>query len=180
MIKIKVGTLNPVKLTAVREALQLYPKLFPALELSGMDINSGKFGHPKNIEETVAGAIARAKAAFQECDYSIGLEGGLIEVPHSFSGYMETSVCAIYDGKQFYLGLGPAFEWPKQVTAKILKGEADASMAFKQLGLTKEEKLGAVSGGINGFLTAGRLPREESLKDSVIMAMIYLERPELN
>jgi non-canonical (house-cleaning) NTP pyrophosphatase len=62
----------------------------------------------------------------------------------------------------------------------ILTGETDASSAFKKLNLTKEEKLGAIKGGINGFLTDGRMTREEQIQSSIINALIYLEHPELN
>ena len=177
-MKITVGSKNQTKITAVKEALALYPKLFPNPEIFGVEINVELYGHPKNIEETVQGAIERARKAFVDCDYSFGLEGGLIEVPLSKTGYMEVGVCAIYDGKNFHLGLSPAFEWPKGVTELIVSGKADASQAFKQLGLTNDEKLGAAKGGITGFLTEGRLTREDCLRSSIIMALIHLEHPE--
>ncbi len=177
-MRINVGSKNQTKLTAVEETVALYPKLFPNPEISGVNVEVELYGHPKNIEETVEGAIERAKKAFTDCDYSFGLEGGLIEVPSTKTGYMETGVCAIYDGKNFHLGLAPSFEWPKQVTELIASGKADASQAFKQLGLTTEEKLGAAKGGITGFLTEGRLTREDTLRSSIIMALIHLEHPE--
>ncbi len=177
-MKIAVGSKNQTKVTAVKEAVALYPKLFPAPEVIGVDIEVEIYGHPKNIKETVEGAIERAKKAFVNCDYSFGLEGGLIEVPFTKTGHMETNVCAIYDGENYHLGLAPAFEWPKKVTELILSGKADASQAFKELGLTTEEKLGAAKGGIIGFLTEGRLTREDFTKYSIIMAMIHLEHPE--
>lgn len=177
-MKINVGSKNQTKITAVKEAVALYLKLFPNPEVTGIEVEVELYGHPKNIKETVEGAIERAKKAFINCDYSFGLEGGLIEVPFTKTGYMETGVCAIYDGKNFHLGLAPSFEWPKEVTELIKSGKADASQAFKQLGLTNDEKLGAAKGGITGFLTEGRLTREDSLRDSIIMALIHLEHPE--
>lgn len=63
--------------------------------------------------------------------------------------------------------------------ALILKGEADGSQAFKKLGITDNEKLGAAPGGIIGFLTSGKLTREEQIKQSVITALIQLENPKL-
>lgn len=137
------------------------------------------FGHPKNLKETVEGAVDRAKKAFTDCNYSFGLEGGLLEISEGATGYMEIGMCAIYDGKKIYLGLSPGFEWPKAVTELIVSGNADASQAFKQLGLTEHKKMGAVEGGIIGFLTKGRLTREEQTKQSIIMALIQLERSEL-
>lgn len=177
-MKINVGSKNQTKVKAVEEAVALYPKLFSNPEVIGVGIELELYGHPKSIKETVEGAIERAKKAFMNCNYSFGLEGGLIEVPLTKTGYMETNVCAIYDGENYHLGLAPAFEWPKKVTELILSGKADASSAFRELGLTTEEKLGATEGGITGFLTHGRLTRENTLRDAIIMALIHLEHPE--
>lgn len=178
-MNINVGSKNITKIKAVKDAVALYPKLFPDPVVNGVDVGVDLFGHPKTLKDTIEGAISRAKKAFVGCDYSFGLEGGLMEVPFSKTGFMEIGACAICDGKSIHLGLGPSYEWPKEVTKIILDGKADASQAFKQLGLTNHEKLGAVEGGIVGFLTEGRLTREEFTKYSIIMAMIHLERPEL-
>ncbi len=102
-----------------------------------------------------------------------------MEVPFTKTGFMEVGVCAVYDGKNIYLGLSPAFEWPKEVNEMILRGEADASQAFKLVGFTEHEKLGAMDGGIAGFLTKGRMTREIQTKYSIITALIQLERKEL-
>lgn len=177
-MKIKVGSKNKTKIQAVHDAITLYPNLFSKPEITGIDVEVELFGHPKNIKETMQGAVERAKKAFIDCSYSFGLEGGLMEAPFSKSGFMEVGACAIYDGKTFYLGLSPAFEWPEQVTNLILTNKADASQAFKQLGLTHHEKLGAVEGGIIGVLTDGRLTREDFTKYSIIMALIRLEKPD--
>lgn len=176
---ITVGSKNKVKIAAVEEAISMYPKIFSSPEVTELDVGVKLYGHPKNIKETVGGAVDRAKRAFIDCDYSFGIEGGLMEVPLAKTGFMEVGVCAIYDSKNFYLGLSPAFEWPKEVTDLILRGEADASQAFKQLRLTNHEKLGAEKGGIIGYLTEGRLTREAYIKYSIIMALIRLEKKEL-
>ena len=80
--------------------------------------------------------------------------------------------------ENFYIGLGSAFEWPKKVLDLILSDDADGSQAFKMAGYTEQEKLGAVPGGIIGFLTAGRTTREEQTKQSIISAMIEYEHPD--
>lgn len=178
-MKIYIGSQNKIKINAVHEAIMLYPHLFPKPELSGVDVSVPLFGHPKNIKETIEGAIMRAKKAFGTCSYSFGLEGGLLEIPYAQTGFMEVGACAIYDGKKVYLGLSPAFEWPKQVTDLILANKADASKAFKQLGLTHHEKLGAVEGGIIGFLTDGKLTREDFIKYSIMMALIHIDKSEI-
>ena len=179
-MKIHVGSKNRTKIQAVADALKLYPRLFPNPEITGINVDIPLFGHPKNLKETIEGARFRARKAFTECDYSFGIEGGLMEVPYAKTGFMETGACAIYDGKKFYLGLAPAFEWPKKVTALIVSNNADGSQAFKQLGLTRNEKLGSQPGGIIGFLTDNKLTREDFTKYSIIMAIIYLEKPYLH
>ncbi len=175
---IAVGSKNQTKIEAVKQTLFLYPHSFPNPKVKAIDVNLKEFGHPQTLEETIEGAMDRAKQAFVDCDFSFGIEGGLMKVPYSQSGYMETGVCVIYDGTNTYLGLSPAFEWPPEVTKIILKGEADASKAFKDLGYTTHEKLGAVKGGIIGVLTNGRVTREDYTKYAIIMALTQLEKPE--
>ena len=178
-MKINVGSKNKLKIEAVEEAVKLYPDIFGETEIFGIGIDSGLYGHPKNIKETVEGAICRAKKAFSDCDYSFGLEGGLMEVPQTITGFMEVGVCAIYDGKDISLGLSPAFEWPVKVNEMILSGNADASHAFKALGITHHEKIGEAGGGAVGLLTDGKMTREDFTKYSIIMAMVQLEKREM-
>jgi len=180
-MRIHVGSKNITKLAAVRETVRLYPKLFPSPEVVGIDVAVEQFGHPKNMDETVAGAVERAKRAFLGSTYSIGLEGGLMKVPHTASGYLEVGACAVYDGKLFHIGFSPAFEFPSKVVKMILESEGgcDASEAFKRLGLTNEEKIGNVPGGIIGMLTDGRMSREDFSKYSIMMALVQLENSNL-
>lgn len=178
-MKIHVGSKNITKVAAVQMAVAQYPHLFPNAEVIGVDVAVDLFGHPKSMAETVEGAIARAQRAHGDSAYSFGLEGGLIEVPGSVSGYMEVGVCAVFDGTHCKLGFAPAFEWPVKVTEMILRGEADASAAFKKLGYTEHEKLGAVEGGIIGFLTDGRMTREDFTQYSIMMAIIHLDKRDM-
>jgi inosine/xanthosine triphosphatase len=178
-MKINIGSKNKTKIQSVLDAVQLYPNLFPDPHVEGIDVNVDIHGHPKNLKETIEGAIERAKQAFADCDYSFGLEGGLMEVPYSRSGFMEVGACAVYDGEKIHLGLSPAFEWPTEINVMILSGAADTSKAFKELGYTHHEKLGNEAGGIVGFLTDQKMGREDFTKYSIIMALIQLEKPDL-
>ncbi len=177
-MKINVGSQNITKIESVKDAVKMYPGIFPDAEVFGVDVKIEQFGHPKNIQEVVEGAIERAKQAFDNADYSFGIESGLIGVPGSKSGFLETAACAIYDGRNIALGLSPAFEWPRKVTQLILNG-MDGSQAFKKSGLTEHEKAGSLPGGIVGILTKGRMPREDQTRYAIIMAMVQLEHPEL-
>jgi inosine/xanthosine triphosphatase len=175
-MKIGIGSKNKTKIEAVAVTLQDYP-IFSDAEVIGVDVKIEEFGHPKSLEETVAGAINRAKQAYRDHDYGFGIEGGLMAVPQTKSGYMEVAVCAIYDGRQIHLGLSPAYEWPKKVLDKILHKGLDGSQAMKAVGLTQHDKLGEHEGFV-GIFTKGRMDRTEYNRAAVVMALIQLENPE--
>ncbi len=150
--------------------------MFEDAVVSGVDIQIEEFGHPKSLSETVQGAMDRACASLQDADYSFGIESGLVAVPKTKSGYMETTICAIYDGENYSLGMGPAFEWPREMVDLILSGK-DGSQAFKQIGLTSDEKVGTQNGGIH-VLTKGKINRTKLNELAVMMALIHLENKE--
>ena len=172
-MKINVGSKNPTKVGAVTEAFQ-ESKFFNGAEVVSIDVVTEQFGHPITLDVIVKGAMDRARQAYQDCEYSVGVESGLIQVPGTKSGYMEMTVCAIYDGKQFHLGLSPGFEWPKAVTELIVKKGLDGSQALREAGFTDHEKIGTVEGGIWIF-THGKMNRKDYNKLAVIMALIHLE-----
>lgn len=172
-MKIKVGSTNKIKIEAVEEILEDYPHLKDA-EISSVETDSAVSDQPKSLEETVRGAVNRAKGAFKDCKYSIGLESGLMEVPNcSKTGYMDVCVCAIYDGSESHLGLSSAWEVPKNVMCHINDGH-NMTEASVKAGLTQNEKLGAAEGLI-GIMTKGRLTRKDYTKEALRTALIHLE-----
>ena len=174
---IHVGSENRTKVEAVRELTQQYPLLVGA-EVIGMRTISGVSEQPMSLEETVRGAINRARNVFQDCNYSFGIESGLVAVPQTKTRYMDLTVCAIYDGTQPHLGISSAFEYPIKIVEMIVAKRIDVSQAYRQAGLTKENKIGEQEGVI-GLLTKGRLGRKEYTKEAIRMALIHLENPEL-
>jgi non-canonical (house-cleaning) NTP pyrophosphatase len=96
-----------------------------------------------------------------------------MEAPHSQSGYMEVAVCAIYDGAKTYLGLSPAFEWPKNVTEAIIAG-GDAGEALETAGIFKKSDITDEQGAV-GLFTKGRVVRKDQNKLAVVMAIVQLE-----
>lgn len=140
-------------------------------------MNSYVHKQPKNIEQTVQGAINRAKNAFKDCDFSVGLESGLIEVPNTKSGYMDITMCAIYDGKNFHLGGSSVFEYPKSLINLVFNKNCDISEAAKEAGFSHDTNLGKREGMI-GILTKGKLNRKDYSKQAVLTAVIQLLNPE--
>lgn len=176
-MKIIIGTTNRAKIEAVEEIVKDYPHLAEA-EVSGVSVESGVSDQPMSLDETITGAMNRARAAFVGCDYSIGLESGLMPVPYTKGGYMDFSACAIFDGQEFHLGLSSAWEFPdKRVTDLIVKNGLDMSQAINKAGMTNDPKIGAGEGAI-GILTKGRMTRKEYTKQSLRTALIHLEEYE--
>ena len=134
-MKIIVGSKNQVKVGIVQEIVKEYPKLAKA-EVTGVEVPSGVSDQPLSLEEIMEGAINRAKGAYQssECDYSVGIESGLHQVPRA--GYLESTACIFYDRKNIYPGLSASFPCPKNVIDLILNKGLNLSEASYQAGLT--------------------------------------------
>ncbi len=176
-MKIIVASTNPQKIKAVSDTISKYD-FFANANIEGVKVSSGVSDQPKSIEETVQGAINRAKNAFIDADYSFGIESGLMSVPQTKCGVMDVCVCAIYDGKNVHLGLSSAFEPPQKVFDLMHNNGLDMSEACLHVGLTKNPKIGA-SEGLIGILTHGRLDRLAYTAQAVTTAMIHLENAHL-
>lgn len=155
-MKIIVGSKNPTKVDAVRE---VFSTLFPELDVIGMEVSSDISDQPLSMSETIRGAVNRAKNAFVDCDMSIGIEGGLMEVPYSHSGYMQFEACVLFDGTNSYLGFSGAFAVPKDVIETIKNEGINLSAALKKHGYTEHEYVGHDQGLI-GILTKGKIDRK--------------------
>ncbi len=172
-MKINVGSSNEVKVEAVKEVIKDYPILLNA-EVNGVAVEPGVSKQPMGIEEIVRGATNRAINAFHDCDYSVGIEDGLIEIPFTETGYMNISFCVIYDGKESYLGASSLFEYPVQVINLVMEEGLDINQAVHKCGLTNNPKIGSSVGAV-GILTRYRLSRKEYTKQSITTALIRLE-----
>lgn len=174
---VHVGSTNATKINAVLAAFASHER-FRGAEVKGVSVDNPEFDHPKNIEETVVGALNRAAQAFRDCDYGIGIEAGLIAVPHSRTGHMEIAACSIFDGKRHHLGLSPGFEWPTQALHAILHKGLDGSQSLRDAGITDHPKLGT-AGGIIGLLTDGAVDRTKQNEIAVQMALTQILHPDL-
>ena len=82
-LRVAVGSKNPVKLAAVRQA---FFRAFPdrPFVCVGHDVPSGVSDQPWGRDETLKGAIQRAHGALLAetgADYAVGIEGGVVEAP---------------------------------------------------------------------------------------------------
>jgi inosine/xanthosine triphosphatase len=169
MKRIFVASLNTNKIQAVQE-------VFPSFQVKGVAGRSGVREQPLSLDEIIEGAVFRAKSVFRDCEYSVGIEDGIAQVPETRSGYMNFCCCAVYDCRRTYLGLGPAFEYPPQCTKRVVEEVITISEAF--LPLTNKPDIGYEE-GIIGFLTKGRMSRKDYTKLAVEMARVQMDNAHL-
>jgi len=172
-MKIHVGSKNKIKVDAVSELLHDYPHLKNA-EICPFETSSGVADQPKSLEETVRGAMNRAKEVLRDGSYGFGIESGLMKVPGTKSGFMDVCVCAIYDGTEYHIGLSSAWEAPKKVMEYMLSEGLDMNDAAHKAGLTNNPKIGSAE-GLVGIMTKGRLDRKAYTKEAIRTALIHLE-----
>jgi len=171
-MKVKVGSQNPVKIKATKNILK---KLYKKVQIKGVKVDPGVPSQPIGLEQTIKGAINRAQRAYKNCDLSIGIESGLLEAPHTLTGYIDLQWCATYDGKTTTLGVSAGFEYPPQVIKEVKKGKEVGDIMDKITGIQNlGEKTGAIS-----ILTHGLLNRTENTEQCILMAMIPRLNPKL-
>ena len=175
-MKIAVGSGNNVKVEAVKELMDNYDFLKGA-EVSSKAINSGVSDQPKSFDEIITGAKNRAKGVFEDVDLGFGIESGIVEMPHTKSGYMDFTCCVIFDGDKFHIGLSSGFEYPPATVKMVLEEDIDMNEAFFRAGLTEKKDIGSHEGGI-GLLTKGQVKRKDYTKQSIQMALIHLQNKE--
>jgi len=165
-MKVIVGSKNPVKLQATRNVLK---RIYPQMGVQAKNVDSGVPDQPIGLEVTIQGAINRAKNAFsKEFDLAVGIESGLLEVPHSITGYLDLQWCAIYDGEKTTLGVSAGFEYPPMVIEQVLDGVEVGDVMDQVTGV---DRLGQKTGAVS-HLSRGLLDRTGNTEQCVLMAMI--------
>lgn len=174
---VHVGSKNPAKISAVTNTIKDY-SIFEKASVHGFSAPSEISEQPFSLAETIKGAKNRARNCFSGSDYSFGIESGLMEVPETKTGFMDFCVCAIYNGKEYVLGISSAFECPVELINLVKERGITLSQAAKVSNFTEEENIG-YGEGIIGILTKGKVTREGYTKQAIQMAMIQLENKEL-
>jgi len=165
-LKVIVGSKNPVKINATNNILR---KIYGDIEIESKNADSGVPDQPFGLEQTIKGAINRAKNAYSEgFDLSIGIESGLMETPNSTTGYIDLQWCAIFDGDKITIGVSSGFEYPPEVVKEVLNGIEVGDVMDRVTGVNDlGQKKGAVS-----HLSHGLLDRTENTEQCVLTAMI--------
>ncbi|MBF0246094.1 MAG: DUF84 family protein [Planctomycetes bacterium] len=167
-----MGSLNPVKLEAVRMALSGW-NLFGESEIFAVEVSSGIRAQPLGMEETTLGALNRAQGAAAFAPVGFGLEDGLLSWPDSSGCWVNICVCAVVFGQERHLGLSSGFEIPDDVARVILDEGTDLGEALKKSGRAGHRHVGKEQGAV-GLFSNGRLDRREYAAQAVRCALITL------
>lgn len=173
MIKIVVGSNNPVKISAAKAAICSVLSL-KDVECEGISAPSGVAEQPMTSVETREGAINRVKYC-QECmqaDFYVAIEGGvdLFEYGPATFAYI-----VIADKQRMSIGRSCHLPLPTKVYQALQHGE-ELGHVMDRLFNTEnvKQKQGAI-----GLLTNGQATRESVYTQAAILAMAPFVNPEL-
>lgn len=174
MLRVAVGSTNPVKIKAVCSA---FAKMGLDAEVTGVEVDSKVSEQPFSDEETIEGAINRARAALKSAqgapfDYGIGLEGGVVQTPY---GMFVCNWGAVVNAREVTgIGGGHRVLLPPALVDGLNKGEELGDVIDVWAGgknIKKKE-------GTIGILTGNHITREAMFHDVVITAFTRFLFPE--
>ena len=166
--RVAVGSTNPVKVGAARAVLS---RLVADVEVRGVSVPSGVPDQPWGDDETMRGAVARARAAREaaDADIGIGIEGGVVAEP---DGSVRSCAWAAAVGRDGRHGVGGslALTLPEKV-AELVRGGMELGHAMDTVAGTHNVKQGV---GAVGVLTHGLVTRQQAYETLVAYALVPL------
>ena len=173
-MKIAVGSTNPVKILATKQAFQtVWPKEKWVVE--GVSVKSGVSDQPMCDEESVKGAKTRAKRALAAlgADFGVGLEGGIQKIGKD---YFDCGWAVVVD-KNGIVGVGSSAKVivPTKMMKYIKKGVelgVVCDLVFKSKNSKQEN-------GHFGLMTNNIITRTSGYKDGIVMALVRFIHPDL-
>lgn len=173
LIKVIVGSRNPVKINAVTAALTT---LFAdnIIECQGMDAPSGVADQPMTAADTREGAINRVKYCQQhhQADFYVAMEGGVDNFEY---GPATFAYVVIANNSSKSIGRSAMLPLPPLVYRALLAGE-ELGQVMDRLFNTNNIKQ---KGGAIALLTNDRATRESIYTQALILAMAPFIHPAL-
>lgn len=163
--RVCVGSANPVKIGAVRAVLA---RIAPHVVVEGLAVPSSVPDQPVGDDETIRGALARARAvlAAAGADLGVGIEGGVVHEP---DGGMRTCAWAAVAAPDGRTGVGGSLAMPLPPgVAAAVRGGLELGHAMDQLTGAHDTKRGA---GAVGILTDGLVDRQAAYEPLVAYAL---------
>ena len=171
---VAVGSTNPVKVAAARAVLG---RVAPAAAVRGVAVPSGVPDQPWGDDETIRGAVARARAALAAlpgASLGVGFEGGVVEEPDGAVRSCAWAAVALPDGTT---GVGGSLAMPlPPPVARLLRDGVELGHAIDRLTGATNTKHG---GGAVAELTAGLVSRQQAYEVILTYAMARVLRAEL-
>lgn len=162
VLDISVGSMNPVKIEAVRTVME---KIYGSVRITSVDVDSGVSEQPFE-SEVKKGAINRAKNALGGHTMSVGIEAGVFDMEE---GLFDIQYCAILDNEgKITIGMGSGFVYPEKMASLVRDGLTVSEAISKLYGNTD---IGRKQGAI-GMLSNGLLDRKTLTEQAVTAAMI--------
>ena len=162
-----VGSRNPVKISCTDAGFhQAFPTAFL---VEGLNVSSNVSDQPVGDEETLLGALNRAKnskTVFPEADFWVGIEGGIEDSSEGMSAF---AWVVILD-KEGHMGKAKTatFLLPEAIAQLVREGvelgEADDRVFHRE---NSKHQDGAV-----GILTNGAINRKEYYQQAIVLALI--------
>lgn len=172
-MKISVGSQNPVKIAAVKNAVQ---KIWANrnTEVIHVSVSSGVSAQPTSDDEAIKGALTRARLSLQKtgADLGIGLEGCTEDTKYGM--FVSGWVVAVDKKGEMGIGGGGRLVLPEQIASEIRKG--------RELGPVMDEFTGQCNTkqkqGTVGILTRDLIVREAAFERCVIYALVRFMNPD--
>jgi inosine/xanthosine triphosphatase len=163
-VKVAIGSINPTKVEAARRAVS---QVWPEAEVIPVAVASGVSEQPMSDEETIQGAINRARAARAAVDAEIGMgvEGGVEET--AFGMFVGGWAAVVHRDGRTGIGAGGRLQLPDQVARQIRNGGELGPAMDRLSGLQNvKHHQGAI-----GIFTGGLVTRTEALERSLVYAL---------
>jgi len=171
-MRVAVGSLNPVKATAV---FTIFSRVWPEAEIIPVSVPTGVSAMPMSDEETRVGAHNRALAARDAlaADFGIGLEGGVH--PEPFGLVLQGWVVIVDGNGRVGIGGCPRLQLPEHISQRVKKGGELGHVIDDLLNDHNSKQ----KGGAVGALTNNIMVRGEAFATAVAYALAPFVSPSL-
>jgi inosine/xanthosine triphosphatase len=174
-MNVAVGSLNPAKIEATRLA---FAALRPGQiqDVRGYDVSSGVAAQPMTDAEAICGARNRAvhAIALGECDYGVGIEGGLQQTEGS---WFNSGWAVVVDrGGREGVGSSLRMQVPVAMMELVLAGQELGKACDLIFGRTDANR----AEGFVGLMTGNAIHRTGALCDAVIAALTPFQHQTLS
>lgn len=167
-MSIRVGSVSPLKLAAVKDACKI---LGWTSTVSCLNATSGQNDQPVGFQEIWNGAYNRASKV-KSCGGNylyVGIENGIIEVKKSNSRSITLDIAVVVvitSENQVITTTSPCFELPQKYVKIARKRGFDRNT----VGSVISEKLGGSADDPHHKLSGGKISRQDLLIDALIRA----------